>query len=59
MAAAFIGLTVAVATRSGAWRPFLIMLLVTCFGYLFGLSTNGAGEPDPDPADEADVPGVR
>jgi hypothetical protein len=50
--ASFIGLTVSVAARSAAGWPFLIMMLVTLFGYLFGLSAYGAGEPEPELADQ-------
>jgi hypothetical protein len=47
MIAAFAGLTVAVAVRATWWWPFAVMLAVTGFGYLFGLSTFGVGEEDP------------
>jgi hypothetical protein len=45
--AAFIGLTIAVATRAAVWWPFVIVLAVAGFGYLFGLSTYRVGEEDP------------
>ncbi|MGO8885994.1 MAG: hypothetical protein ACLPUO_03705 [Streptosporangiaceae bacterium] len=51
MIAAFIGLTIAVAVRAAWWWPFAVMLAVTSFGYLFGLSTYGVAEEDPDDAD--------
>ncbi len=47
LAAAFAGLTIAVAVRSAAWWPFVIILAVTGFAYLFGLSTYGVGEESP------------
>lgn len=47
--AAFAGLTITVAARS-VWWPFAIMLAVTGFGYLLGLSAYGSS--DYDPADE-------
>jgi hypothetical protein len=51
--ASFIGLSVAVAMRSSAWWPFLIVLAVAGFGYLLGLSVYGVGEEGPSD-DEAD-----
>jgi hypothetical protein len=48
----FIGLTVAIALRAPWWWPFLITLLITGYGYLFGLGTYGvAEEGTPDDAD--------
>ncbi len=48
MAAAYAGLVITLAVkRADAW-PFAAMLAVTGFGYLFGLSTYGSGEPDPE-----------
>jgi len=44
--AAFIGLTVAIAVKAAWWWPFLVILAVTGFGYLLGLSSYGSGEPD-------------
>jgi len=46
--AAFIGLTAAVALNAAWWWPFAAMLVVTGFGYLFGLSSYGTGESDAD-----------
>ena len=52
MIAAFLGLTIAIAVRALEWWQFAIMLVITGFGYLFGLSNNGFAEEDPeDPAD--------
>jgi hypothetical protein len=51
--AAFIGLTVAVAVKAAWWWPFAVILAVTGFGYLLGLSSYGSGEPDAD--DDADA----
>lgn len=51
--AAFIGLTVAIAVRATWWWPFLVILAITGFGYLLGLSSYGSGEPDAD--DDADA----
>jgi hypothetical protein len=53
MIAAFAGLTIAVAARAAVWWPFVVILAVTGFGYLFGVSTYRAGEEDP--ADDANV----
>ena len=53
-AAAFIGLTVAVAIRAGWWWPFAVILAVTGLGYLFGLSAYGVAEEGM--ADDADPP---
>jgi hypothetical protein len=47
--AAFIGLTVAIAVKATWWWPFVVILAVTGFGYLLGLSNYGvaeAGTPD-------------
>jgi hypothetical protein len=46
--ASFIGLTAAVAARASWWWPFLVILAVTGFGYLLGLSSYGSGEADSD-----------
>src|SRR5271154_3656635 len=51
--AAFIGLTVAIAVKAAWWWPFLVILAITGFGYLLGLSSYGSGEPDAD--DDADA----
>ena len=50
--ASFIGLTVAVAVK-GTWGwPFLLTLLITGYGYLFGLGTYSIAEEGiPDDAD--------
>jgi hypothetical protein len=53
MIAAFAGLTLAVALRAVWWWPFAVMLAVTGFGYLFGLSAYGVGEEGP--ADDANA----
>jgi hypothetical protein len=44
MIAAFAGLTIAVAARAAVWWPFLVILAITGFADLLGLSTYGAGE---------------
>lgn len=46
LGAAFAGLTVAVAAKSAAAWPFVIMLAVTGFGRLLGLSAYGMPEDD-------------
>jgi hypothetical protein len=51
--AAFIGLTVAIAVKAAWWWPFLVILAITGFGFLLGLSSYGSGEPDAD--DDADA----
>jgi hypothetical protein len=53
-AAAFIGLVVAIAVQAAWWWPFLVILAVTGFGYLLGLSSYGSGEPDAE-EDDADA----
>lgn len=40
----FIGLTAAIALKAPWWVPFLITLVITGYGYLFGLGTYGVGE---------------
>jgi hypothetical protein len=50
IAAAFVGLTTAIAVRSSWLWPFALMIGVTLLGYLFGLSNYGVGAQDP--ADE-------
>jgi hypothetical protein len=53
-AAAFIGLTAAIAVKATWWWPFVVILAVTGFGYLLGLSNYGvAEEGTPDDADTA------
>ncbi len=50
----FAGLTAAVAVRADWWWPFLVTLLITGYGYLFGLGSYGvAEEGTPDEADTA------
>ena len=51
MAAAFIGVTVAVAVKATWGWPFLVILAVTGFAYLLGLSNYGVAEEIP--ADDA------
>jgi hypothetical protein len=46
--AAFAGLLAAIVVKAGWWWPFVLVLAVTGFGYLFGLSAYGSGEPDAD-----------
>ncbi len=49
--AAFIGLTAAIAVKGAWWWPFAVILAVTGFGYLLGLSNYGvAEEGTPDDA---------
>ena len=51
-AAAFIGLTAAIAVKAAWWWPFLVILAITGFGYLLGLSNYGvAEEGTPDEVD--------
>jgi uncharacterized membrane protein len=46
LSAAYIGLVVMLAVKlADAW-PFAVILAVGGFGYLFGLSQYGSGEPD-------------
>ena len=50
--ASFIGLTAAIAVRAAWWWPFLVTLVITGYGYLFGLGSYGvAEEGTPDEAD--------
>jgi predicted membrane channel-forming protein YqfA (hemolysin III family) len=53
MAAAYTGLAITLAVRRADAWPFAVMLAVTGFAYLFGLSSYGSSEPDP--ADDADT----
>ena len=53
MAAAFIGVTAGVAVKATWWWPFLVILAVTGFGYLLGLSNYGVAEEGA--ADDADT----
>jgi hypothetical protein len=48
MAAAFLGVTIGVAIRALQWWQFVIMLGITIFAYLFGLSNNGFAADDAD-----------
>jgi hypothetical protein len=58
MAAAFTGLTVAAAVKATWGWPFLVILAVTGFAYLLGLSNYGVAEEGT--ADDADTgPPVR
>ena len=50
----FIGLTAAIAVNAIWFWPFLVTLLITGYGYLFGLGSYGvAEEGTPDDADTA------
>jgi hypothetical protein len=53
MVAAFTGLTVAVAVKASWGWPFLVILAVTGFAYLLGLSNYGVAEEST--ADDADT----
>ena len=53
MAAAFIGVTAGVAVKATWWWPFLVILAVTSFAYLLGLSNYGVAEEGT--ADDADT----
>jgi hypothetical protein len=53
MVAAFTGLTVAVAVKASWGWPFLVILAVTGFAYLLGLSNYGVAEEGT--ADDADT----
>jgi len=44
MVAAFIGVTAGVAVKAAWWWPFLVILAVTGFAYLLGLSNYGVAE---------------
>lgn len=53
MVAAFAGLAIAIAVKvADAW-PFGVLLLVTSFSYVLGLSL--CGSSDPDVAEDADA----
>jgi hypothetical protein len=56
--AAFAGLTIAIAVGASWWWPFVVMLAVTGFAYLFGFSTYSAAEEVPagEPNDGHGVP---
>jgi hypothetical protein len=47
MLAAFVGVTVGVAINATWWWPCAVILAVTGFAYLFGLSQFGVGEEGP------------
>jgi hypothetical protein len=47
MVASFIGLTIAVAVNGTWWWPCAVILGVTGFSYLYGLSRFGVGEEGP------------
>ena len=47
MIASFVGLTAAVAVNGTWWWPCLVILLLTGFAYLYGLSRFGVGEEGP------------
>ena len=47
IAAAFVGLSAAIAVRGSFWWPFAVMIGITLLGYLFGLSNYGVGAQDP------------
>jgi fatty acid desaturase len=50
--ASFTGLTAAIALKAAWWWPFLVVLLIMGYGYLFGLGKYGvAEEGTPDEAD--------
>jgi hypothetical protein len=53
LAAAFAGLTIAIAVRGDWWWPFAVMLGLGGLAYLFGWSAYGVGEEGQ--ADEADA----
>jgi len=53
--AAFIGVTAGVAVKAAWWWPFLVILAVTGFGYLLGLSNYGVAQEDPAADDDADT----
>jgi hypothetical protein len=53
MIAAFAGLAISIEARAAVWWPFLVILAVTGFASLFGLSTYSVGEECP--ADDADA----
>src|SRR5258708_4303575 len=51
MAAAFVGVTIAVAVRAPAWWPFVVIIAVGAFAYVGGVS--GYGAADEEPSDDA------
>ena len=54
--AAFIGVTVGVAVKATWWWTFLVILAVTGFAYLLGLSNCGVAEEDPADEDSGRYP---
>jgi len=56
MLAAFLGVTVAIAIRATWWWPCAIILAVTGFAYLYGLSQFGVGEEGPAEDEEYRAP---
>jgi hypothetical protein len=48
IAAAYTGLVITLAARRADAWPFAVMLVVTGFAYLLGLSSYGSGEPAPE-----------
>ncbi len=54
--AAFIGVTVGVAVKATWWWTFLVILAVTGFAYLLGLSNYGVAEEDPADEDSGRYP---
>ena len=52
-AAAFVGLTVAVAIRASWWWPCAVILGLAAFAYLYGLSRFGIAEEGPAEDDDA------
>jgi hypothetical protein len=60
MATAYTGLAIALAVKPADAWPFAVVLAVTGFGYLLGLSTYGSGElDDADTGHEAPFPVSR
>jgi hypothetical protein len=48
IAAAYTGLVITLAARRADAWPFAVLLAVTGFAYLLGLSSYGSGEPGPE-----------
>lgn len=55
-AAAFAGLTAAIALRASWWWPFAVILATLGFGYLLGLSSYGIAEEGPADGANAQPP---
>jgi hypothetical protein len=53
---AFIGLCAGIAAKASWWWPFAVILAVTGFGFLLGLSSYGSGEPEPEDDVDAGLP---